>query len=278
MSTRKIERFGNLTEEETRKLLEQASDMANELVDSFSRILSKDSDSIEDAVEKHSELVLPLLRKAKLWYFPSMPIEIPRDLRLLAEQEKEVTVQKIEQVFIDNYGANNHVALKEMVSSWFDSPFFERRKRIIEDALEAHIAGKFTLSIPVILPQVEGILSSKTNRNAGSAGRLLKDAIELNSLGDINIFNTLEDDILIALTTDPFLFKGRTFGEFFTPEKYNEWVAGQGFNSIPLNRHAILHGVQVDYGTEINSLRAFFLLDSIYGIDNEKMKIILHRL
>jgi hypothetical protein len=278
MSTKKIERLGNLTEKETRKVLAQVSEIANELAEAFSKVLSKDSESIYDAVEKHSELVLPLLRKAKLWYFPSMPIEVPRDLRLLAEQAKEVTSKQIEKVFIDNYSVNNHIALKEMVSSWLHSSFFDRRKRIIEDALEAHISGKFTLSIPALLPQVEGILSSKTNRNAGSVGLLLKAAVEQNDLSDISIFNAVEDDILIALATDPFLFKGHTFGEFFTPEKYTEWVTGQGFDSTPLNRHAILHGVQIDYATEINSLRVFFLLDSVHGIDNEIMKVIMNRL
>ena len=277
MSIRKIERFGNLTEEETREMLEQVSKMMSELVEAFSKILSNDSESIDDAIEKHSELVLPLLRKAKLWYFPSMPIEIPRDLRSLAEQKTEVTVEQIEQVFINNYSINNYLALREMVSSWFDSPFFDRRKRIIEDALDAHLSRKFTLSIPALLPQIEGILSSKTNRTAGGVGRLLKEAVAGNSLRDIGVFSTLEDDILIALAIDPFLFKGH-IDEFFSPEKYTEWVMSQGFESIPLNRHAILHGVQIDYATEINSLRVFFLLDSLYGIDNEKLKIIMNRI
>ncbi len=277
MSNKKIKRPRDLNSKEKKEFLMQVIEFADQLTETFSKILSENSESITDAVEKHSEVVLPLLRKAKLWYFQSMPIEIARDLRQLAEQEMEITVEKIEQVFIDHYSADNYEILKRMVLSWFDSPSFDERKVIIEDALGAHMSGKFTLSIPALLPQVEGILSGKTNHTAGRVGRLLKDAVERNSLGETDVFDTLEGDLLIALATDPFLFKGH-IGEFFSPEKYAEWLIGQGIENIPLNRDAILHGVQIDYATEINSLRVFFLLDSIYWIDNEKLKVVMNRL
>jgi len=275
MNKKKITTLENSTDKKRKEFANKFTDALSELIETFSRILSKDSKSIIDAVEKHTEVVLPLLRKAKLWYFHSMPIEIPGDLRLLAEQETEVTIEQIEQVFIDNYSADNYIVLKEMVSSWRDSPF-DQRKEIIDDALDAHISGKYTLSIPTLLPQVEGILSTITNSKAGGIGRLLKNAVENNSLRDVSAFNALENDILIALATDPFLFKGH-IGEFFSPEKYTEWLVNQGFESTPLNRDAILHGVQIDYATEINSLRVFFLLDSLYWINNEKIKAVLNR-
>jgi hypothetical protein len=277
MSNKKIKRLRDLNSKEKKEFLMQVIEFADQLTETFSEILSENSESITDAVEKHSEVVLPLLRKAKLWYFQSMPIEIARDLRQLAEQEMEITVEKIEQVFIDYYSVGNYDILKRMVLSWFDSPFFDKRKVIIEDALGAHMSGKFTLSIPALLPQVEGILSGKTNHTAGRVGWLLKDAVERNSLGETDVFDTLEGDLLIALATDPFLFKGH-IGEFFSPEKYAEWLIGQGIENTPLNRDAILHGVQIDYATEINSLRVFFLLDSIYWIDNEKLKVVMNRL
>lgn len=277
MSDKKIKRPRDLNSKERKELLTQVIKFADQLIETFSRVLSENSESITNAIEKHSEVVLPLLRKAKLWYFPSMPIEIARDLRQLAEQEMEITIKEIEQVFVDYCSADNHEILKRMVLSWFDSPFFDKRKVIIEDALDAHISGKFTLSIPTLLPQVEGILSSKTNRTAGSVGRLLKNAIEHNSLGETRTFDTLEDDLLIALATDPFLFKGH-IGEFFSSEKYAEWLMRQGIENTPLNRDAMLHGIQIDYATEINSLRVFFLLDSIYWIDNEMLKVVVNRL
>jgi hypothetical protein len=105
----------------------------------------------------------------------------------------------------------------------------------------------------------------------------LKNAVEHNSLRDVNAFDALENDILIALATDPFLFKGH-IGEFFSPEKYPEWVTSHGFESAPLNRDAILHGVQIEYASEINSLRVFFLLDSLYWINNEDLKLIFNKL
>jgi hypothetical protein len=163
-----------------------------------------------------------------------------------------------------------------MVSGWFDSPIFLKRKHIIEDALNAHLSGKFTLSIPTLLPQVEGIISDSIGSKAGKLGELLENIVSSDyDDSDIShIYRILDDDILLSLSSDPFLVnkKGEGFGEFFTSEKYSEWMKQKRINGIPLNRNAILHGIQIDYGTKANSLRAFFLLDSIYGIISEKLR------
>jgi hypothetical protein len=224
-----------------------------------------------EAVEKESKLVEPLLRRAKLWYTPSMPRKLLINLKELSEQNSNLTKEQIEQVFVDYYAENDGENLRTMVSSWSDSPIYKRRMPIILDALDAHIAGKYTLSIPALLPQVEGILSSITGETAGRPGKILKRAIE-HDYPDVKVFNAISKDILITLATDPFLYKGN-IGEFFTPEKFNGWITTQGLNGQPLNRHAILHGVQIDYPSKTNSLRVFFLLDSIHWIASGKMKI-----
>lgn len=46
-------------------------------------------------------------------------------------------------------------------------------------------------------------------------------------------------------------------------------------NKQKLNRHIVLHGRQINYFTEINSLRAFLMLDALSGllaIDEEDWK------
>ncbi len=55
---------------------------------------------------------------------------------------------------------NDHTALQDMISRW--TLFPERRRRIFEDAFEAHKCGKYTLSVSALAPQIEGILRDET--------------------------------------------------------------------------------------------------------------------
>ncbi len=231
---------------------------------------------LTEAIEKHSEKVAPLLQKAKLWYFPSMPMSIYESLWHLSEQETEIAVEQIEQIFIDFYDKNDCENLKEMVWAWFDTPIFARRKHIIEDALSAHKSGKFTLSVPALLPQVEGSLRDYFTDPQEKLGKLLEKAVMNVYIDNAKTVNSLSDDILLALANDPFLFKGG-LGKSFTSDKYREWMTAQDVKMIPLNRDTILHGIQLDYGTKANSLRVFFLLDSIHLIASELIHIILDK-
>lgn len=273
---KKPKRMRDLTDAERKEFAKTAHEILNIFVKQTLEPMFEGFKGLVKVVENQAEFVAPLLQKSKLWYFPSMPIDIGGELMRLAKQGGEVDVQKIEQVFIDFYDQNACENIRGMTVSWFDTPIFERRKHIIEDALDAHISGKYTLSIPVLLTQVEGILSEITGASAGSAGKLLE-LVMKKGYTDDNVYNPLEDDILLALSIDPFLFnKKRIPNEFFTTEKIGEWMNSQGIETIPLNRNAILHGIQINYNTKINSLRVFFLLDSIYWVASEKMKIILN--
>lgn len=51
------------------------------------------------------------------------------------------------------------------------------------------------------------------------------------------------------------------------PEKYPEWLKLHNLEAHQiLQRHAILHGVQKDYASKENSLRAFLLMDVLCWI------------
>jgi hypothetical protein len=248
--------------------------MTNEDISQFSKSINETFQPIIDNIEKHSQSVAPLLKKARMWYFPSMPVEIYTGLTSFS---KDTTVEQIEQLFIDFYDKNGCKELRLIVTSWFDdSAIYTKRRQIIEDALDSHIAGKFTLSIPALLPQIEGILSDNLGIKAGKLGKLLKSAVSENDLKDAKTFKTLRDDILVSLSADPFFINEEGLGESFTSEKYNDWMKSKGISGIPLNRNTILHGIQIDYGTKANSLRVFFLLDSIHWIYSDIRKIIMN--
>jgi hypothetical protein len=132
---------------------------------------------------------------------------------------------------------------------------------VVEDALEAHINGKYTLSVPALLPLIEGVASSILATSAGKPSRIVNDAI---SNWHTEFLHQASKEILLNLVTSPMLY-GSVPPEYFTPEKFAKWLASEGLTeSQSLNRHSILHGVQINYASKENSLRAFLLLDVLY--------------
>lgn len=117
---------------------------------------------------------------------------------------------------------------------------FPHRTEILRDAFDAHRGGKFTLSIPTMLSQADGI-GAEVFEKADyffKGGKSNERAIE-------NLdcrFGQLSDIFFESLRKEP-AFVSRA----------------QNVDST-INRHNVLHGRDTDYHTESNSLRTVILL------------------
>ncbi len=200
--------------------------------------------------------IASILEKADLWITPSMYKIIDR-IQAIKEAD-DTKLEAIEQIFLDYFAEDDYRLLDEMINSWSESPYFTKRIKIIKDAIDAHKNGKYTLSIPTLLPQIEGILSDFTGEPAGHPTPMFKNAFESQYP---EVLKTVSKDILVGLATSKFLYGGIN-SQDFTSEKFVAWLASNENGS--LNRHAILHGVHINYSSEINSLRVFMLLDSLF--------------
>jgi len=210
-----------------------------------------------EEVELDAQAAAPLLSKANLWFPPSAPLALLRALSKVAENENP-SPDQVEDLFLDYYGNNNWAALSEMVDSWEDIPHFKNRMAIIKDALKAHIEGMYTLSIPALLPQIEGVAGnilgmSIARKTKGHIGELLEEEYPI-------VFSTASKDLLIRFVTEV-LYTGADYDNFGSS------LESMGFaESDFLNRPAILHGVHINYANEGHSLRAFLLLDALGAI------------
>ena len=125
------------------------------------------------------------------------------------------------------------------------------RKNILNDALEAHNEGKYTLSVPVLLAQADGI----------SAG-LLGSFLFTNHQGSISA--TAEHLMKQRFSDRPLAksFLGlllEASGLRLDTRKRDKMLAAGQIVS-PLNRHGVLHGLDCDYATDTNSLRGIALI------------------
>lgn len=120
------------------------------------------------------------------------------------------------------------IGLIEDACDTFDS--FGPRRKILLDAIDAHFQGLYTLSVPALFAQLEGTL-----RKIGALD--LKDDLKPTIKRDW-------DSRLLFSMTDAAAHFNAFIHQLFEGQK----------GSNDFNRNAILHGANVEYGTEENSL------------------------
>lgn len=135
---------------------------------------------------------------------------------------------------------HSNEVLDELLNAWSKHPLLsDSIAAILGDAVHAHQQGKFTLSVPAILPQIEGLIARGYGHQGHMSGKTLKTYFEqLLSL-------SIHDNI----------------AKHFLNDKYLAGFEHGNKIDIPLSRHAVLHGGDVEYATAAVSLRAILFFD-----------------
>ncbi len=135
-----------------------------------------------------------------------------------------------------------------LAERWQRNPFLERRTRFLVRGLEAHHEGDYIVSIPVLLPHIEGILADffvetglycdlpKKFQGNDAVSRLKAITVE---------------EIAIGIDT-----KG--FATFVEKQRIYEFVSDE---DRFLNRGKILHGLSLNYDREDWSAKLVYLID-----------------
>ena len=156
----------------------------------------------------------------------------------LSYEQGNLTAQDVDEIILHFY---NKDKLEKIVETWSEQSFIQPRMNILKEIVSAHIEGRFELSIPTLLPQIEGIIAEMT----GHAGRLpikqIKDYVKF-----IFARNSRFDRV------------GKAFFISILMEGF-EWK-----DPIPfLSRHAILHGADTNYASASNPLRLILIFDQL---------------
>lgn len=241
----------------------------NELRESVQETLRSTFETLGTAVEQaraaSPEIAEPLTR-AGFWLFPSAPFSMCLAVRALVDGG-QATPQNVRHLVVTWYRRDDCSLLKTMVEGWQGNPHFAPRMDIIRDALRAHVDARYTLSIPTLLPIVEGVLTSITGKPAASSGGSILLARGVIEDMHTDFMREASKDAVVEFVTGITVY-GHVPSQYFTPQRYPEWLDQHELTGDQvLNRHAILHGVQMDYGSEENSLRAFFILDVLSRLE-----------
>ena len=123
---------------------------------------------------------------------------------------------------------------------------YPERNRFIAEAFIAHRTGKYMFSIPIFLSLADRITYLKT----GDAC-LFTSSDKQPKIKQTQFMKDLIDESLLI---EAMLSAVTNFSAINKPEKIDN-------NKFFLNRHTILHGKNLDYDTEMNSLKVISLLN-----------------
>ena len=164
-------------------------------------------------------------------------------LKKAIEQGKEAEIEDFMMQHVRSI--TNHTAF-DADAKW------PHRRGILADAFDAHSKKLYTLSVPVMLAQADGmaldifgafLFTDGKGKIAKKAKAIIEGQIAQRPLAK-SFLGLLLDGSGLRVSTEK-----------------RDNLKAVGLSWSPLNRHGVLHGIDCDYPKECNSLRAIALID-----------------
>ena len=177
------------------------------------------------------------------WFLdPEMPATLLQEIELLFDEHPDEMAEWLSDFF--------RTRLDIIERALTDS--YPHRGHLFQQAFEAHREEKYILSIPVFLTQADGIFGERTSERQ-------------------NLFISRQRERAcseyVSQTSDNYIVIYLHPLSVLLPLWMNQYERAEGGDSfVGLNRHQVLHGESVDYGTEQNSLKAISLLNYLHWI------------
>jgi len=90
----------------------------------------------------------------------------------LADKPNEEVRARMDHVVPEIFRMDDHHVLEDMVARW--DFYLGWRNQVFEDAVWAHKNEKYSLSVPALAPQIEGILRQETGEYGRGPGWIRK--------------------------------------------------------------------------------------------------------
>jgi hypothetical protein len=223
---------------------------------------AKINKSIDQSKARFSSVYADVEEASKIlanrgWYFDLQVHEgIFKRIVDLDDQDRE---SAIDSFFVNHFSQQIDSIQEELCST------FPLRAKVLTEAFAAHRSAQYSLSIPVFLAQADGIcaemfgdkLFQKQNGKPKVAHQL--DKLKATALVELTTSALVEPNVveLEKLEIDK-------MGMFLSVlGRPGGICANEDFRSLYpncLNRHEILHGIDTNYGTEMNGYKAISLI------------------
>ena len=165
--------------------------------------------------------------------------------------------REIELFMIERARSRVDVVQREVCSHW------PERRQILQDAFEAHQGERYTLSIPAMLAQADGIFFELLGEGLWKQNPKNKRTALDRYLDQ---YKALGETIPLVASYEMLLEPATTASSISEHTKHRDTQRQTNPAYGPLNRHGVLHGIDLDYPTEANGLRAIVILDYLVEV------------
>lgn len=239
LTTEPLVKFAKLWQEYQTNLVSKITD----LVVQYQEAINKSVSQLTKAFYELSKfLEEPEFKDFEYNWLIFLPIDAMRQLYEMHKMGKDNEVKQLliqaskDKEYLDRFNGEMNA-----------SSLFKPRIAIIQDAINAHKAGKYSLSIPVFLAQIEGVLWDYAEKESIAAGtEIIKKSGEK-----------------VKVTSAKPLVKDTRLRDLMS-----EYVANYFLDKVYIEefRHGILHGRDVDYNKEENSMKLLLFIRALLDI------------
>ncbi len=195
--------------------------------------------ALKELPSKHREVLRMLADRG--WYFDGeMAFTMPETL--IETFRRDNGEDEVETMLKEHFSVRVREIEKFLIEQ------LPSRAGILQQALQAHRDGQYALSTPIFLMQADGVCHARTGRYFFMRDKGLPQTATYVATREVDEWESAWLSPLAAI------------GQINMSEKQ------RGTDFVGLNRHLVIHGDSVDYGTETNSLKALSLLNFIVQI------------
>jgi hypothetical protein len=201
------------------------------------------------------EIERPVFRLFTKLGFTGLESHLTRsELLYVLNLSKEKGTPAVEEYVFRKFRRDKYRLLNRTVRRWWRVPYMNKRKKAIRAAINAHKRRQFELTIPALLPLIDGLAAEIVVGTPNLKAKTIyaKDAVKIYNADEAEVWSECVEQVVFGLVYRDYDFR----------------TAKRPPSSV--NRHGILHGKVVDYGSELNSYRVIFLLDVMVNIAHQK--------
>ncbi len=196
-----------------------------------------------------------LLQTIGLWPAPALlPYPLSKIINLLEEDD----LDGAKSILLEHC---NSEYIEKLSSKWWDIEQFNTRKKLILEALDCHKEGKYTSSIHVLLPHIEGIITDWIYTKISKDEVIWRQVSKTRKFHDLILEkppSTFTYEQIVNSAVD-FIVSGPVLKTF---KRWHDQI-DQAFP----NRNVVEHGkYDKSLYTEENSIKLFLLIDTVYYI------------
>lgn len=234
-----------------------AASTDNRIHDTISKITESLTECIDLYYRKYQEKWIKgreTLSKYGWYYFGEFSTAM---VNYIHDNREYLNKDDVDRLIVNWFRNNRCEALKSMVNSWRDLPYFACRERIFYEAMVNHSRKCFNSSVTLLVLHTEGILSDfvrlklkDAKYNSAEAIKRIKLWIASRQSTGVSNFDKVVDDVVQKIE--------EVFNEHF--DARNPDAASNE------SRHKMAHGHVYETETEVNSLKQFLYIDTLYHV------------